>query len=220
MSLDLGSCAQSADFVLGMYFDGTAALRPVGGQFYVHDAHYLDTFYVYGTSGGPLGSRVTAETGYDARDGFWFTEDGERFVAGSGEVYDADPVSSPTSYLTQSLTRLGALGNPGVYEPRQLVLHADHSSVRESISVIPLNDYLETTSDTVLKRYTALDSSPSSYPAAGTATALPSIAVNGALYAPHGRYVFYRSDGSARYAVIRTAPGAAASLFAVAAMGP
>ena len=217
LGLDLGTCVSQADWV-GSYFEGTAALRPGNGELYVLDYSYNDTFYIYSMPSGSLATRVAARPGYLTRSAFWFIEDGSRFLCQAGDVYDSNPV--PTGYSAQSLTRVGALGNPGAYDPRQLVLHADHSAARQHFSVVPMNDYEQTEADTVLMRYSVSAGNPSSYPAYGASIELPKIVVNGGAYPAHGRYVFYRSDSSTRYAVIRTPLDAGFTVFAVAPMGP
>lgn len=216
LSLDLGTCASAADWVMGPYFDGSAAMQPVTGRFWVHDdASTFATYWIYSTQAGSLSARVTAEPGWDTRRDFWFTEDGGRFLAQSGEVYDTVWVETPWA---EQLTRLGALGNPGVYEPRRLVLHADHSTARREFSIVPMNDWDQVDADTVLERYATL--SQTGYPASGSPVTLPRIVLDGAPWVAHGRFVFYRSDGSARYAIVRTPPGASPVVHAVAPMAP
>lgn len=218
MGLDLATCAQSHDWILGANGTITTAMRPGVGDFWVRDDYWGSTFYIYPVPTGPLVTRITAEPGDGAYTlaGFWFTEDGARLIVEFGDVYDPTPGTS--AYLTKPLTRLGRLGNPVLYDPNQLVLHADHSSARQAISIVPKNDWNETTADTVLKRFFA--SSATSYAMDGAPVALPPIVVDGILHEPHGRYVFYRSDGSARYAVIQPPSGDPLALVAIAPMAP
>ncbi|HET9551529.1 MAG TPA: Ig-like domain-containing protein [Anaeromyxobacteraceae bacterium] len=220
MAIDLGSCAVSSDWLMQSYaFEGTSALRPgsASNQFYVFDYYsYDDFFYVYTAPAGPLATKLTAKAAYYCYQGFWFTDDGGRFICQSGYVYGADATLSGTSYFFSNVGSLGdlALGN------FQLVTHADHSTARQAVSIVPKNDYGQTDADTVLKRFSAAGASPASYPASAAPVSLPTLAVDGAPYLAHGRYVFYRSDGSKRYVLLRTPPGAATTTFAVAAMEP
>ncbi|HSN15828.1 MAG TPA: PKD domain-containing protein [Anaeromyxobacteraceae bacterium] len=225
LGIDLGTCSMSSDWLMQSYaFEGMSSLRPGTEQFFVFDFYsYDDFFYVYSTAGGPI-SRLytntitrTVKEDYYCYQGFWFTDDGSRFVCQSGHVYDANATLSVSNY---SFPLLGSLGDLAFGASFQLVTHADHSSAQQAVSIVPKNDYGQTDADTVLKRFTVYAASPKTYPASGTPVALPTLAIDGGPYAAHGRYVFYRSDGSKRYVVTRTAPGAAATLFAIATMAP
>jgi hypothetical protein len=215
IGVDLDTCGKSSYWMNDTYaFEGTSALRPNASQLYVQDFHYA--FYSFGVAAtGPIGTPTISNAYNNCWNGFWFTEDGGRFVCQSGLVYGADLVTINGSLYYPTLGTLGNLPFPG-YLPMR---HADHSTVKQQISIIPEADSAQPDADTVLRRFGAPAGLPSSYPESGAAVALPSVAVDSVSFKGRGRWVFYRSDGSARYVVLAPPP-ASTAVNAVATMAP
>lgn len=215
IGVDLGTCGKSFYWMNQSYaFEGTSALRPNASQLVVQDFNYA--FYSFPVAAtGPIGTPTISNAYNNCWTGFWFTEDGGRFVCQSGLVFGADLVTINGSLQFPSLGALGNLPFPG-YLPMR---HADHSTVKQQISIIPKADSGQIDADTVLRRFGAPAGLPASYPESGAAVSLPSIAIDSVTYKGHGRWVFYRSDGSARYVVLAPPP-AATTVNAVAAMAP
>lgn len=215
IGVDLDTCGKSSYWMNDTYaFEGTSALRPNASQLYVQEFHYA--FYSFGVAAtGPIGTPTISNAYNNCWNGFWFTEDGGRFVCQSGLVFGADLVTINSSLYFPTLGTLGNLPFPGYLPTR----HADHSTVKQQISIIPNADSGQPDADTVLRRFGAPAGLPSSYPESGASVALPSVVVDSLIYKGHGRWVFYRSDGSARYVVLAPPP-AATTVNAVATMAP
>lgn len=134
----------------------------------------------------------------------WMSQDGVHIFTRCGNVFSATPTTQATD-----------MAYAGGLQGLSLVRHASHSSTAKELVAIPDVGYsTPATADTVFESF---DDTYFTLVAGSTVT-LPRWAGPGSGYLTHGRFVFWRSDATKRYAIVQGDPGtAAASWFGVVA---
>jgi chitinase len=131
----------------------------------------------------------------------WMSQDGAHVFTRCGNVF----ATTPTTQCIVAPCGLGT-GTPsdmayvGALQGLSLVRHASHSSVAKQLVAIPDVGYLtSTTADTAFQSFDDTYFTPVS----GSTVNLPPWAGPGSGYVTHGRFVFWRSDASKRYAILQ-----------------
>ena len=200
IDLSTGTATQSTTTV---YASNALRLHPGGTALYTIDAD-LSPIDMAKFS---IDSKGTAQVAYDSQyhgdydmgSNFWFTQDGSKIITAAGNIFTANPAATSN---TSDLVYAGALeGYPVLYSELQWVAHS--TAVNET-ATIPANDWTNPSvqRDIQLKCYTG------DYFTATTTTDLPKLAAGGTDYLEHGRYVFYKSDGSEKYVLVQADSGA------------
>jgi chitinase len=123
----------------------------------------------------------------------WFSQAGTRLFTSCGPVYLA------SSSLSEDLTSAGTLSNSGIYG--LVARHLSDSTAAGQLSAITTGgDIYSTGSDAALRRWSATGLTQLEV------TIFPSELVGTTSYRWGGRFVFYRSDGSARYVLLQFDP--------------
>lgn len=184
-----------------IYAGTLARLAPGGGAIYGAETNSSPaSTYKYSLDGG------TAQQAYESQYFYahpmcgplWFTEDGGMLITACGGVYRVNPSATKN---TDDILYAGTLEGVGSTYYSATVRWASHSAVRNEVAMIPINTSLTDTADQ------KLDLLSGDYFALTSSIALPQIAVSGQGFAGHGRYVFHRSDGNARYVIVATDGG-------------
>lgn len=140
----------------------------------------------------------------------WMSQDGTHVFTSSGNVFATTPlvqcIVAPCGVFASAgtpsdMAYVGALAGP------TWIRHASHSSLVHRLAVIPAPGWSTPNADTVMQSF---DDTYFTLDAAGT-VALPPLAGPGAGYAMHGRFAFWRSDATRRYALVQGEPGTPAA---------
>lgn len=147
----------------------------------------------------------------------WMSQDGAHVFTRCGNVFNATPATecivSPCGVFASSGTPSDMV-YAGALQGLSLLRHASHSSAARQLVAIPDVAWNAPNADVVLECFD--DTYFTAVP--GSAVTLPPWAGPGAGYVTHGRFVFWRSDGSNRYAVVQGDGGTpVASTFGVVA---
>lgn len=195
-ALDLASGAETAGSgFLG--FEGTRAkLHPGGTAIYGADNGVSPAdIRKFDISGG------ATVTGYDSPyhgdyamcGDLWLSEDGARIFTRCGNVFRS------SSTRSVDMTYNGALEATGA------VVHLSHSQLAGRILAIPAAPFFggTGTEDTFVRVF------EDSFLTQEPAVPLSPFAVAGKSYAGHGRFVFFKADGTRRYALVQADPASA-----------
>lgn len=133
----------------------------------------------------------------------WMSQDGAHIFTRCGNVFNATPV---TECVGTTACYYGSGGTPsdmvyaGALQGLPYIRHASHSTAARQLVAIPDVSYL--TSDTADTAFQSFDDTYFT-PVAGSTVTLPPWAGPGAGYLTRGRFVFWRSDASKRYAIVQ-----------------
>jgi chitinase len=148
----------------------------------------------------------------------WLSQDGAHIFTRCGNVFNATP---GTQCFGTTACYYGSGGTPsdiayaGALQGLSYIRHASHSTAARQLVAIPDVGYFTSPSAD-----TAFQSFDDTYftPVTGSTVTLPPWAGPGAGYLTHGRFVFWRSDASRRYAVVQGDAGSpVASKFGLVA---
>jgi hypothetical protein len=168
-------------------------LRPGGAGLYLANGNSGSSLAHYDVAGATPLLVSSVSSGYYCND-IWFSEAGSRLFNRCGAVFLA------SSSLVEDLTPAGTLVRTAYASIT--IQHLADSTPAGKLSAITSADsgYYSGLPDQVLRSWSATDLTPLE------AAPLPSEVIAGITYRWGGRFVFYRSDGSARYVLMQLDP--------------
>jgi hypothetical protein len=189
--------APEASVATGFLGPSRVRLRPGTTDLYlagVGTSGYSATVEHYTVSGvTPVLATALGGYSYSSCGDLWFSQAGTRLFTSCGPIYLA------SSSWTEDLTSAGALTSSAGYGFQ--ARHLSDSTAAGTLSAITTPDgYYGSGSDSTLRRWSAADLTQLEV------ALLPSELVHATSYRWGGRYVFYRSDGSARYVLLQLDP--------------
>jgi len=219
-TLNLSTGAQSTSAANSIYGGTRAKLHPLVTAMYGATNGYTpDNLENY-----PISAKGVASFGWQSPywgdhpfcGDLWLSQDGAHIFTRCGNVFNATPSTqclvAPCSWSSgtpSDIVYTGAL------QGLSYIRHASHSSAAGQLVAIPdVGYFTSATADTSLGSYDDRYFTP----IAGSTVTLPHWAGPGSGYLTHGRFVFWRSDASKRYAVVQgDAASPVASSFGVVA---
>jgi chitinase len=172
-----------------------AKLRPSATELYVAGGGYSSLVEHYNVSGAtPVLVNSASSYGSSSCGDLWFSQAGTRLFTRCGTVYLV------SSSWTEDLTVAGSLNRPTSYS--FAIRHLSDSTAAGQLSAITSADTASysSTDDQALRSWSAADLT------SVDVAPLPTETVGGTAYHWGGRFVFYRSDGSARYVLLQLDP--------------
>lgn len=202
-SLNLTSGVESPSGGWGIYAGTVAKLHPDGTKMYGADNGLSPSdIERYNITAGP--ATIAYDSPYHGDyamcGDLWISDDGARIFTRCGNVFwSTDTMGSDMIYG-------GSLGTS--------VRHVDHSSASGQVAAVP-SAFGDPLADTQVKVYdAAFLTSVGSFP-------LPPATVSGMSYPDHGRFAFWRSDGSRYYVIVQVDPTAGLlNDYAILTMAP
>jgi hypothetical protein len=168
-------------------------LRPNSASLYLANGNSGSSLAHYDVAGTTPVLFSTTSIGYYCSD-LWFSEAGSRLFNRCGTVFRA------SSSLVEDLIPAGSLVRTTYGS--LTIQHLSDSTAAGRLSAITSADsgYYSGLPDQLLRSWSAADLTPLEV------APLPTEAIGGVAYRWGGRFVFYRSDGSARYVLMQLDP--------------
>jgi hypothetical protein len=191
-----------------IYAGTKAKMQPAGQYLYTADnglsPNNMEKYYI--GAGTAVYSYASPYWGdYDFRGDLWFSEDGLRIFAKSGNIFRSSTVQA------QDMTYNGCLS--GILNIC-FIGWLTHSQAAGKVFVAPVDSWYSSNMDTLIQIY---DDDYLNYE---QGLPLSKYLANGVIYKAHARYVFVNSAGTRFYVVQQADPAASLLLdFAVAAYG-
>ncbi|HYG67375.1 MAG TPA: PKD domain-containing protein, partial [Anaeromyxobacteraceae bacterium] len=212
-SVNLATGAETLSGGWSIYDNTRARLHPSGTKIYgAENGISPSDIERYDVSGG------TAMYAYDSPyhgdyamcGDLWITDDGQRILTACGNVFRASDVAAEDMVYAGNVRPSG--DQLGSFEIR----HADHSAAAGRFLVAPGAPPTPYgwggTDDTTVRVHS------DAFLALEEVVTLPRAAAGGAVRDLYGRFVFWKADGSARYAIVQVEPEAGVLLdYAVVA---
>jgi hypothetical protein len=204
VTVDLSSGEQTLSTPAYSYIHGgtLAKLHPSGSAIYGADNGISPS----DLEDYPIDAKGVANYGWDSPyhgdhpvcGDLWFSQDGAHIFTACGNVFVATPASRnvPSSEppVPSDMVYAGSL------QEIVAVQHASHSALAQALLVIPAAGWsTSSTADTVFESFDDVYFTRLT----GSTVALPPWAGPGPGYVAHGRFVFWRSDATRRYAILQ-----------------